>query len=387
MANGDNRTAAGHGETDDQLAKDVARLYDWANVKGVPYRDFSRQRPAHHKQTLTPVEDQSLEMASVVGQTTPAAAPVAVPVVNDTPPAPSAYTAAADLGHAPTLPKLAAASAPELPVETPYVAPLLGARPRPRPRFAEQILPEADRNRPALAVFSLAGGVGKTTISANLARILCVQGEDILLVDASGSGLLPFYFGANDLRPGLRTFVAPGMKSSRLRVIGAEEVTAAWLEKDVSPAMAVSQRTIFDLGPASFSLLPQIFARCSEILVPLVPDFNSILSVSRIEHLLSKIRSADIQVPSPYYVFNQFDSEYAMDLEARELAGRQCGERLLPLAVRHGAEVAESIASRMTVADYAPASEVTSDFLELALWLERVAPALQAKFVARWTEQ
>jgi cellulose biosynthesis protein BcsQ len=385
MANGDNRTAAGHVESDDQLAKDVARLYAWANVKGVPYRDFSRQRPAHHTQplvpgTLVPGEDQSAEIVSVAGQTTP----VAVPVVNDIPPA--SYAGTADLGHASTLPQ-PAASSPQLPVETPAVAPLLGARPRPRPRFAEQILPVADGNRPALALFSFAGGVGKTTISANLARILCVQGEDVLLVDASGSGLLPFYFGANDLRPGLRTFVAPGLKCSRLRVIGAEEVSAAWLEKDVSPAMAVSQRTIFDLGPASFSLMPQIFARCSEILVPLVPDFNSILSISRIEHLLDKIRAAGTQVPSPYYVFNQFDSEFDMDLEARELAGRQCRERLLPLAVRHGAEVAEAIASRMTVADYAPISEVTSDFLELALWLEKVAPALQIKSVARWTEQ
>jgi cellulose biosynthesis protein BcsQ len=385
MANGDNRPATGHSETDDQLAKDVARLYAWANVQGVPYRDFSRQRPTRHKAAITsgplaPVEDQGLETGPM------AASPVAVTVANDTPSAPSIAHAAATLSDAPALPQPAAASVPQLPVETP-AAPLMGAGQWQRARVVEKLRPEAHRSRPALAVFSLAGGVGKTTISANLARILCVNGEDVLLVDASGSGLLPFYFGANDLRPGVRTFVAPGLRCSQLRVIGAEEVTASWIEKDVTREMVVSQRTIFDLGPASFSVLPQIFARCSEILVPLTPDLNSILSISRIEHLLDKLRSEGNQVPSPYYVFNEFDSEYVMALEARELASRQCGERLLPLAVRHGDEIAAAIASRMTVADFAPASEVTSDFLELALWLEKVAPVSQTKLASRWIEQ
>ena len=63
-----------------------------------------------------------------------------------------------------------------------------------------------EKTTPVLAVYSIAGGVGKTTLCANLGKTLCSLGEQ-LLVDASGRCLLPYYFGGlPDLRPGLRKF-------------------------------------------------------------------------------------------------------------------------------------------------------------------------------------
>ncbi len=55
---------------------------------------------------------------------------------------------------------------------------------------------------PAVAVFSLAGGVGKTSLVATLGRALSARGERVLLIDTAAFGLLPFYFGARDQRPG-----------------------------------------------------------------------------------------------------------------------------------------------------------------------------------------
>ena len=64
---------------------------------------------------------------------------------------------------------------------------------------------------PAVAVFSLAGGVGKTSLVATLGRALSSRGERVLLVDTAPYGLMPFFFGAHDQRPGvLRTFSPPG---------------------------------------------------------------------------------------------------------------------------------------------------------------------------------
>ena len=63
---------------------------------------------------------------------------------------------------------------------------------------------------PVLAIFSLAGGVGKTSITATLGRALSGRGERVLLIDTAAFGLLPFFFGARDQRPGfLRTFSPP----------------------------------------------------------------------------------------------------------------------------------------------------------------------------------
>jgi cellulose synthase operon protein YhjQ len=387
MENGGNNKRAGTPGVDDELAKDVARLYSWANVEDVPYRDFSRLRKPQHKQPAPVGEGQKDEdLGSLCG------------VVEDS--ARAAESAEVDVRALPVIPPanpektLASveASPQPAPVPTPQgeVLPhlLIPSKPRTRPKFVEQGLARNQVDaRPVMAVYSLAGGVGRTTLCANLGRVLCSMGEQVLLVDASGSGLLPFYFGASDLRPGLRTFVAPGMNYSPLRVIGADEVTGEWLKRDVASAMMASQRAIFDLGPASTGVLPEIFQMCTVILIPLLPDLNSILSISRIEASVKTMQSKGNKVPSPFYLFNEFDEQNSMDQRARELVVQQCGERLLPFTIRHGAEVAVAIASRMTVADHAPESEVTHDYMELAVWLRKVAPASQTIRSSRWSEQ
>jgi cellulose synthase operon protein YhjQ len=313
------------------------------------------------------------------------------PVAADTPQIAATPTVAPAENHPETIPSNAVPVISDLaPVPRPAEPefPFTSAR-RSRSRFVDQVLPNAQTDaRPVLAVHSLAGGVGKTTLCANLARVLCSLGEQVLLVDASGSGILPFYFGANDLRPGLRKFVAPGMTYSPLRVIGSDDITAEWLSRDVRSAMPASNRIIFDLGPASFGLLPNILGIASTILIPLLPDLNSILAIPRVEASLEKMRTAGTHVPPPFYIFSEFDKESPIDQRARELVARQCGDRLLPLTIRYAAEVGQAIADRMTVVDYAPESEVTHDYAQLAAWLQTVAPARETrKSSGRWTEQ
>ena len=73
---------------------------------------------------------------------------------------------------------------------------------------------ELEQRPPSLVVFSLAGGVGKTCLVATLGRALSALGEHVLLADTAACGLLPFYFGSRELRPGVvRTFSPPGSPS------------------------------------------------------------------------------------------------------------------------------------------------------------------------------
>lgn len=391
MGTGENKVGSNSGGDDDQVAKDVARLYAWANVEGVPYRDFSRQRRLPHGQDTVPTDDQRAEISANPSEIVEANVSPLRPIASDAPETAATATIHPDKPVKVESASMGEADAREQAPEPPGASQFSAQRMRSRARFSEEGLPQPAGNEgmpPVLAVHSIAGGVGKTTLCANLGRILCSLGEQVLLVDASGSGILPFYFGANDLRPGLRKFVAPGMTYSPLRVIGTEEMTAEWLGGDLRSAMLTSDRTIFDLGPASYSLLPEIFGMCTTILVPLLPDLNSILTIPRIEASVNKMRNAGLTAPAPYYVFTEFDSDSAMDRRARELVADQCGERLLPLSIRYGAEAGEAIASRMTVVDHAPESDVTHDYVELANWLRRLAPARQAtKALGRWTEQ
>src|SRR5216683_5945089 len=71
--------------------------------------------------------------------------------------------------------------------------------------------PAFEQRPPIVVVFSLAGGVGKTCLVATLGRVLSALGEHVLLAETAACGLLPFYFGSRELRPGVgRTFFPPG---------------------------------------------------------------------------------------------------------------------------------------------------------------------------------
>ena len=326
------------------LARDVAHLYSWAKVNHQGYKTFVRSKPQH---PLTEVSSKKKAGAPGGART-------------------AAKTAKAE--HDEGMPSQSATETAKI-----------------RTEAAESGEPKV---RSAIAVASLAGGVGKTTICANLGRILCSMEERVLLVDVSGSGLLPFYFGATNLRFGLRTFVAQANPLPTMQVISAEEITLKWLQGAVAEAELRAQRVIFDVGFASAHVLPHILELCDVLLVPLLSDLNSLLTVPRIESRILAAQRRGLKIPSPFYIFNKYDEKSLMETEAHELAVRRCSERLLPFTIRRSVNVAEAIHDRMTVVDCAPQSEVTRDCQELALWLRTVAPVSQdALEPVRWSEQ
>ncbi len=353
----------------ENLAEDVAHLYTLEHVEDMPYRTFSRTHPSEsHPSTLKEIAQTVPELVRpaepIPKRDEPvAASPGDVPAGNTNPQAPSIPLPVTLLPEVAPPPSIASPQKPELPQE--------------------------DRNAPtAIAIYSLAGGVGKTTITANLGRILCSLGEDVVLVDASGGGLLPFYFGASDLRCGLRTFIAPGGSCRPMYVLGTEDVTETWLHTDVPKAMELGRRTIFDCGPATTALLPHVLQKCAILLVPLLSDLNSFLTVPRIEASIAAMRSKGSKVPLPLYVFNKVDANSLMDQKARDLAIRQIGDRLLSNTIRRSPDIPAAIVDRMTVADHAPGAAVSGDFRELALQLRTIAPLQEtARPYGRWSEQ
>jgi cellulose biosynthesis protein BcsQ len=384
LGNLEGQFADTHG-VDEKLAKDVARLYSWANVEDGLYHDFSKHRKVKNKP----------------------AAPAEKPLEYAAPANSDDFAAASE--NSPQAPEIAVATTPEAIPD--YLAPAQSPTNwREPPHQAQPVQPDladplpdnivletaldlslpgltastqANNLRPVLALYSLAGGVGKTTLCANLGRAFCSTRDRVLLIDASGTGMLPFYFGANDLKPGVQTRFAQGAFRTPLRVIDAETVNAEWLEHEVKPEMETADWTIFDLGPASANLLPQIFAMSSVLLVPLLPDLNSILTISRLESSLQAMRSTGIEIPTPFYIFNQFDPQDPIDQGARDLVVRQCGGRLLPFSIGQDSEAARAIASRMTVIDHAPGSQIAIACVRLAALFRTAATANRARWSPR----
>ena len=250
---------------------------------------------------------------------------------------------------------------------------------------------------PVLAVFSLAGGVGKTSLVATLGRSLSSLGEKVLLTDTTTHGLLPFYFGASELRQGtVRTFSPPsGSTDAPIYLVsydadscrndeGSEEALA----EEIVTSGRGTHRVLLDLTGGSAWVIRRLARANPVILVPVAPDMNSVISLQTVEKLFADVLNADGRPPQIFYLLNHFDASLPLHLDVREVLRRQLGDRLLPFAIRRAPVVSEALAEGMTVVDYAPEAPIAEDYLHVANWLRtQAAPATAGFRNVRWSER
>lgn len=249
---------------------------------------------------------------------------------------------------------------------------------------------------PVLAVFSLAGGVGKTSLVATLGRALASSGEKVLLTDTTSHGLLPFYFGASELRPGVvRTFAPPvgsadapvHLLSFELRDKGGDQVAQDWLAEELTRNGQGMQRVLVDLSPAMPWVVRRLARMNSMVIVPMAPDMSSVISLGAVERFFADITDSNGRPVHPRYLLNGFDAAQPLHLDVREVLRQQLGDRLLPFVIRRSPAMSEALAEGMTVMDYAPETAVAGDVLNLASWLRTQAAPAAGFRKARWSEQ
>src|SRR5215469_4187957 len=249
---------------------------------------------------------------------------------------------------------------------------------------------------PVLAVFSLAGGVGKTSMVATLGRALASSGEKVLLTDTTSHGLLPFYFGASELKPGVvRTFAPPvGSADAPIHLLsfdllgrGGDLEAQDWLAEELTRNGQGMQRVLVDLSPSVPWVLRRLAKMNSIVIVPMAPDMSSVISLNTVERFFADVTDANGKPVHPRYVLNGFDASQPLHLDVREVLRQQLGDRLLPFVIRRSPAVSVAVAEGMTVMDYAPETAVAGDVLNLASWLRTQAAPAAGFRKARWSEQ
>lgn len=411
---------------------DVETLYSWANLSGAKYRDFSPAR-AQARERLqarlqAEVEEKAIHAAEAERQ---AVVESALPPVQPVIPAPAQSSApvfaappAVSADHSPTLPAdfnlpsnrpawlYAEPPRPAAPIAPPQPSaanPEAGREAAPNRWFAlkgvfssgpvaAEVMPAATTLRiPMTAVFSLAGGVGKTSLVATLGRSLSARGERVLLIDTAPYGLLPFYFGARDQRPGVvRTFTPPSATGDApIQMLNLDPESFAQdatghdsLVDEVYRHARGSNRVLIDLATASGSITRRILKLSPVVIVPILPDMNSVVSLASIEAFFSHNYDGQGIAVKPVYVLNQFDPALPLHLDVREVLREQLGDRLLPFALRRSSAVSEALAEGMTVVDYAPSSSASDDYQNLSTWIRNLSAPAQAGYRGvRWSER
>jgi len=222
------------------------------------------------------------------------------------------------------------------------------------------------------------------------------MGEKVLLTDTTSHGLLPFYFGASELRHGtVRTFSPPsGSTDAPIYLVSYEvdnrpdEDAQDHLVEEIASNSRGTHRILLDLTPTSGWLVRSMARMHPTILVPVAPDMNSVISLQAVEKFFQGITDADGRPLQPYYLLNQFDASLPLHLDVREVLRRQLGDRLLPFVIRRAPAVSEALAEGMTIVDYAPDAPVAEDYLNVATWLRTVAAPATAGFRnVRWSER
>ncbi len=256
---------------------------------------------------------------------------------------------------------------------------------------------QKETRTPVLAVFSLAGGVGKTSLVATVGRALSSMGEKVLLTDTTSHGLLPFYFGASELRQGtVRTFSPPsGSTDAPIYLVsydvdqtGNDSAAQEQLTEEIVNSSRGTHRILLDLNVNSSWIVRRLARMSPTLLIPVAPDMNSVISLQTVEKFFSGVNDGDGRPLQPFYVLNQFDTSLPLHLDVREVMRRQLGDRLLPFVIRRAPAVSEALAEGMTVVDYAPDAPVAEDYLNLATWLRTVAAPATAGFRnVRWSER
>jgi cellulose synthase operon protein YhjQ len=221
----------------------------------------------------------------------------------------------------------------------------------------------------ALAFASCAGGVGKTTLCATVARVLSSRVGNVLVADRCRDGIIPYFFSLERQSAGGLQTVYPnarraGYQMTLVAAPGSEQPTSAWLEQ----LQAESPLTLLDLPTFNERPTAGALDRVSQIIVPLIPDVQSIASMARAEELSSMLE--DGQHRRNLFVLNRFDEARPMHREIRTYLEKLLEDRLAPVVVRESEYIPEALSLGMTVLDHAPQAAVVKDFTQLVAWLE-----------------
>ena len=410
---------------EEEIPEDVASLYSWANMSASPYRDYSAARARMRELTRLRLEAEQRKAAEEAERASQREAETRVrrtaaaasPVVDSQSVEDVFRPVAAPVRFQDEAPVIEAVRSPRWSAEEPRPvakpAPVMPewfhqpvAEPEPEPvapspnrywgvarQMSEPPVLRAESagglRVPVLVVFSMVGGVGKTTIAATLGRMLSAAGEQVLLVENSPCGMLHGFYGSTESKPGvLRNFAPPASEHGDamvqiLAIDGSHSLSAA-----IRHAAGEANRVIVDLSTAALHSLEEILAWNPLILVPVLPETNSTLSVREIEKYFAGKVDAEGEPIRPHYLLNEFDALQPLHQDVRNLLRSKVGDRLMTVTLRRATAVNEALAQGVTVVDYAAGSALVEKFAALASWVRSTSNRVNRNVSGmRWSER
>jgi len=240
----------------------------------------------------------------------------------------------------------------------------------------------------SIAVISQQGGVGKTTIAANLGHALARVGRRVVLVDLDPRGHLSASLGifrrpargVADLMSGEATLEQVAIRSrERLTLIPAGErlgdleavraggaARARLLREALDGALAEQDFVLFDCPPAGGLLVVNAILAADEALLPVTGDQPGLNGLAQSLLTLKGLQPLRARPLRHWIELSRFMTRRHLAQEVRSRLRRHFGGHILATPVREAALLAECRGLGRTIFEYRDGSRSAAELAELA---------------------
>lgn len=240
-----------------------------------------------------------------------------------------------------------------------------------------------------IAFLSGKGGVGKTTLAANIAVALAQRKKHVALIDLDPQNAQRLHLGMDpgEIAGLVREGISPGSLFDSPfgikfipfgRVTGSElddfeaqlKQNRRWVANGIeSLVKGCFDYVILDTPPGPSVYLQQALMAAQRAMVVMLADAASYLTLPKIESLIQEYTAQRPDFEGVSILINQMPTNSKLGHQVRSALYANYSKNLVPIAVYKDARVAQALAFERPVLQYEPGCKASLNIQNVADWL------------------
>lgn len=240
-----------------------------------------------------------------------------------------------------------------------------------------------------IAFISGKGGVGKTTMAANIAVALSQRQKRVLLIDLDPQNAQRFHLGMNPdeiaglAREGIKPtsifdspFGVSFIPFGRVSELELEEFESQlklnphWVAQSLQTlGNDVFDYVVLDTPPGPSVYLRQALEAANRAMVVLLADAASFATIDKISSLVDQYTSDRSDFAGMNLLINQMPINSKLGHQVRSALYANYADKLVPASIHRDARVSQALAFERPVLQYEPGCKASLDIQYVAEWL------------------